>query len=145
MSWRMGWSVALRLAAGLAAIVFTAASSLYAPIGLGTQSPAGMEVRTQAVWVLLVASAAATWLVAIRPALRSPRLLSSATAGFNLIWIFSFAGPPVVLASLAAICAATVGPPSRLTVAGLAAAISGLVLGLIFLLLTEPPGEHLFG
>src|SRR6185312_13772771 len=107
MSWRMGWSVALRLAAGLAAIVFTAASSLYAPIGLGTQSPAGMEVRTQAVWVLLVASAAATWLVAILPALRSPRLLSSATAGFNLIWIFSFAGPPVVLASLAAICAAT--------------------------------------
>ena len=135
----------LRLVAGLAAAILTSAALLYAPIGLGTDSPPGMAVRTHVLWAVLVLSAAATWVLAVKSELRLVRLVAAAAGGFNGLWIFSFVGPPVVLASLAAIVVAAIGVPRRLSIAIVAAAMVGLVLGLVLLSLTAPPGEHLFG
>ena len=135
----------LRIAAAFSATVFTAAALLYAPIGLGTESPEGMAVRTHALWAVLVLSAAATWILATKPETRLVRLVSGVAGGFDLIWIFSFVGPPVVLAGLAAVCVAAIGAPRRVGLAVFALAIVGLGLGLVLLRLTQPAGEHIFG
>jgi hypothetical protein len=55
------------------------------------------------------------------------------SCGFNLIWIFSFIGPPVVLASVVAAGLATVPAPRRLLPVLLGAAVTGLCLGLLVL------------
>jgi len=145
MSWHKTWSLSRRIIGGLSAGLLTAAVALYAPIGLATQSPTEMTVRTHLFLAVLVVSAAGTWIVAITPHASIPRLVSSLAAGFNGIWIFSFIGLPVVVASLIAIFVSAVGVPRRLAAAVVTLAIVGFGLGLVVLRLTEPPGEHIFG
>jgi hypothetical protein len=65
--------------------------------------------------------------------------------GFNGIWMFSFVGVPVVVASLMAIVVSAVGVPRRLAAAIVSLALVGFGVGLVVLRLTEPPGEHIFG
>jgi hypothetical protein len=138
MSWQKTWSRSLRVVAGLSAALLTVAAVLYAPI-------AETAVRTQLVLAVLVVSAAATWIMAIKPASGAVRLVSSIVSGFNGIWIFSFAGLPVVVASLIAIFVSAVGVPRRVAALVIALAMVGFGAGLVVLRLTEPPGEHIFG
>jgi hypothetical protein len=145
MSWRKTWSFSRRVIAGLSATLLTIALALYGPIGLGTQSPTEMVIRTHLIWAVLVVSAASTWILTAMPDSRTPRLASSVACGFNGVWIFSFVGPPVVIASLIAIFVALVGVPRRLVIALITVAVVGFVTGLIVLRVTEPPGEHIFG
>ena len=135
-----------RVLAGAAAAVLTVAALLYVPIALASaaQGPA-MVVRTRFVLVVLILSAISTWLLAIRPKGLVGRFATNASTGFNLIWIFSFPGLPIVSASLLAAGVATVAGPRRLIPELIASAFIGLGLGLLLLMLTEPPGEHLFG
>ncbi|MEP6752399.1 MAG: hypothetical protein ABI959_06600 [Candidatus Dormiibacterota bacterium] len=81
----------------------------------------------------------------MRPDRLPSRLVTAATAGFNLIWIFSFAGVPVVLASILGVLVAAVGVPRRILATVVAVAAVAFSLGLILLRVTEPPGEHIFG
>jgi hypothetical protein len=145
MSWQRTWSRSFRVVAGLAAAVLTVAAVLYTPIGLGTQSPTEMAVRTHLLLAVVVVSAAGTWILAIRPDNRVARLVSSMVGGFNGIWIFSFVGLPVVVASLAAIFVSAVGVRRRLAAAIVTLAIVGFGMGLVVLRLTQPPGERIFG
>jgi hypothetical protein len=125
--------------------MLTAAAVLYVPIGLGTQSPTEMVVRTHLLFAVVILSAAAGWIVAISPDPRIPRLVSSAAGGFNGIWIFSFVGLPVVVASLLAILVSAIGVPRRLAFTVVTVAVVGFGLGLLVLRLTQPSGEHIFG
>lgn len=145
MSWEKTRSASVRLGAGASAAVLTAAVILYAPIGLGTQSPTEMAVRTHLLFAMVLASAAGIWILTIRPRANAARLVSAATAGFNCIWIFSFVGLPVVVASIVAISVSVIGVPRRRGIAAVVLAIAAFVLGLVVLRLTEPPGEHIFG
>src|SRR5579859_1041165 len=119
-----------RVLAGAAAVVLTVASFLYVPIVVASaaQGPV-MAVRTRFVLVVLILSAISTWLFAIRPTGQDGRFATNVSNGFNLIWIFSFAGPPVVGASLLAAAVATVTGPRRLILALVASALVGLGLG----------------
>lgn len=145
MSRQKTWSRSLQVVAGLSAALLTVAVVLYAPIGLGTQSPTEMAVRTHVVWFVVVVSAAATWILAFRPHGRIPRLVTSVVGGFNGIWIFSFVGLPVAAASLISIFVSAIGVPRRFAAAVVTMAIVGFGLGLVVLRLTEPPGERIFG
>jgi hypothetical protein len=145
MSWQKTWSLSVLVVGGLSAGLLTVAVALYASIGLATQSSIEMAVRTHLLLAVLVVSAAGTWIVAIMPRVRFPRLISGVAAGFNAIWIFSFVGLPVVVASLIAIFISAVGVPRRMTIAVMTTAIVGFGLGLLVLRLTEPSGEHIFG
>ena len=145
MTWGQTWTLSRRVAAGLSAAVLTVGAVLYAPIGLGTQSPTEMAVRTHLLWAVLVMATASTWLLTFKPDGRAPRFVASAAGGFNGIWIFSFVGLPVVVASLIAIVASAVGVRRRVAVMVAAVALVGLGLGLLVLRITEPPGEHIFG
>jgi hypothetical protein len=145
MSWQKTWRVSLRVIAGLSAALLTVAAALYVPVALGTQSPPEMAARTHLLLTVVVVSAAATWIVVARPDARIPRLVSGAAGGFNGIWILSFVGLPVVLASLLAILLSAFGVPRRFAIGVVAVAITGFGLGLLALRLTEPPGEHIFG
>jgi hypothetical protein len=145
MSRQNAWGLSLRLASGLAAVVLTAAAILYAPIALSAQSSAGMDLRTHLLLVVVVISAAGTWIMTLTPRRRAARFVASAAGGFNGIWILSGIGLPVVVASLIAILVATVGLPRRLAAVIVALALVGLALGLIAVRLTQPLGEHIFG
>ncbi|MEA2643990.1 MAG: hypothetical protein QOG08_1016 [Chloroflexota bacterium] len=145
MAWQKTWSRSLRVVAGVSALLLTAAAVLYAPVGLNASSPIGVAVRAHLVLAVVVVSAAATWMLAIRPHARISRLVSSMAGGFNGIWIFSFVGLPVVVASLIAIFVSAVGVPRRLAAAIVSLALVGFGVGLLVLRLTEPPGEHIFG
>src|SRR5690348_15095861 len=127
MPWERTRSVSVRLGGGASAAVLTAAAILYAPIGLGTQSPTEMAVRTHLFFAAVLASAAGMWILTIRSRANAARLVTAATAGFNCIWIFSFVGLPVVVASVVAISVAVVGVPRRRAIALLALAIAALV------------------
>ncbi|HVC78438.1 MAG TPA: DUF716 domain-containing protein [Candidatus Micrarchaeaceae archaeon] len=145
MSRQKVWAFSLRVASGLAAVLLTAAAILYTPIALSSQSTAGMDLRTHLLLVVVVISAAGTWIMTIRPNRRASRFISSIAGGFNGIWIFSGIGLPVVVASLIAIFVAAIGLPRRVAAVVVALALVGLGVGLIVVRLTEPPGEHIFG
>lgn len=102
-------------------------------------------MRAHLLLVVVVVSAAGTWILTIRPDRRAARLVTSAAGGFNGIWIFSFVGLPVVVASLIAILVSAIGVPRRLAVALVTLAVVGFCFGLLVVRLTEPPGEHIFG
>ena len=138
-------SISRRVLTGLSATVLTAAAFLYAPIALTADAPPEMVVRTHLLLVLVAVSAVSTWIVAIKPQRYAARLVAGVAGGFNCIWIVSFVGPPVVLASLVAIVMSAIGIPRRFAVAVVAVALVGFCLGLVLLRLTEPPGEHIFG
>jgi hypothetical protein len=133
------------IVAGAAAAVLTAAAVLYTPIAVASSAQgSAMAVRTRFLLAVLVLSAISTWLLAIRPTGLVARSLSSFTNGFNLIWIVSFVGPPVVVASLLAVAVATMTGSRRLILRLTVLVVGGLGLGVLLLFLTEPPGEHLF-
>jgi hypothetical protein len=131
--------------AGASAVVLTGAALLYAPIPFDAalQGP-GMVIRTQLVLAVVIVSAIATWMLAMRPENQVVRLATSASSGFNLVWIFSFVGLSVVLSSMLGIAVATVPGPRRLGLALVAVAVAGFALGLLMMRLTQPPGEHIF-
>src|SRR5581483_4218988 len=105
----------------------------------------GMAARTHVVLFVLAISAVSAWLITISPHPTSVRFLTGVSAGFNLIWMFSFAGPPVVLASVVAVLVAVVGVPRRVGLTTSLLAVLGVSCGLILLRVTEPSGEHIFG
>ncbi len=139
-------SAAPRILAVVSSLVLTAAAFLYTPIAIDTASQGpGMAIRTRLIVAVLVLSAVSNWIQAVRPKKRIVQLAINASSGFNLIWIFSFVGPPVVLASLLGAALATVPAPRRFILILIGVAAAGLGLGLLLLRLTEPPGEHIFG
>jgi hypothetical protein len=116
------------------AVVFTVFAFVYSPtaVAASTQSH-GIQIR---IWVLLafvIVSAASTWMLAVGQQNLSVKVAVNLSCGFNLIWIFSFIGPPVVLASVVAAGLATVPAPRRLLPVLLGAAVTGLCLGLLVL------------
>lgn len=123
-------------------VALAAAAILYAPIATGPSQGTGMEIRTTLIFGVLVVSAASMSLIAARGH-DFVRAVASLSNGFNLVWIFSFVGPPVVIAALMGIAAAVTVKPRRLVLLFLP--ICGAVLGALMLRLTEPPGERLFG
>lgn len=136
-------NVATRVAAGAAAAVLTLAVLLYAPIAV-TTSEDGMAVRTHVLLAVLAVSAVSTWMLAVRRGGLAVRFVVNLVNGFNVIWLFSFVGLPVVVASLVAMVIASLGP-RRLVAPLVAASLAGLATGLLLLRLTAPPGEHIFG
>lgn len=126
----------------VSAVALAAAAILYAPIVTGPSQGTRMEIRTTLILGVLVVSAASTSLIAARGH-DFVRVVASLSNGFNLVWIFSFVGPPVVIAALMGIAAAVTVRPRRLVLLFLP--ICGAVLGALMLRLTEPPGERLFG
>lgn len=141
-------SAAPRILAGASALVLTAVAVLYATIVTDTsqgQQGQRMATRTQLLLAVLVISAASTWLLAARPPSRAVRIATTVSCGFNLIWIVSVVGLPVVVASLLGALVATVPGPRRLSAILIAVAATGFGLGLVVLRLTQPPGEHIFG
>jgi hypothetical protein len=135
-----------RILAGASALVLTAAAVFYAPIvmGLDRQSN-GIENRTAVLLAVLVISAASTWLPLAGRGGRGVRVITSATCGFNLVWIVSVVGIPVVTASLLGAVVAVAPGPRRFSAVLIAVVAIGFGLGLLLLRLTEPPGEHIFG
>ena len=140
------WLMARRTFGVIAAVVLTAAVVLYAPIGLGTQEPQGMAIRTHIFFAVLAISAVCAWVIAVGPEQSWFRFLAAATAGFNGLWLFSYVGPPVLLASLLTIIVAGTGGVRR-SVATIVVvlAVLGFGVAIVVLRLTEPPGEHIFG
>jgi hypothetical protein len=143
---RRAWSAAPRVLAGLSALVLTTAAVFYTPIvmGLGQQGN-GIETRTAVLLAVLVISAASTWLPLAGRGGRGVRVITSATCGFNLVWIVSVVGIPVVTASLLGAVVAVAPGPRRFSAVLIAVVAIGFGLGLLLLRLTEPPGEHIFG
>jgi len=100
------------------------------------------------IWLLLafvIVSAVSMWMLVVGRESLAVRLAINLSCGFNLIWIFSFVGPPVVVASVLAAGLATVPAPRRLLPILIGVAAAGLCAGLLVLRFTEPPGEHIFG
>jgi hypothetical protein len=143
---RRVWSAAPRVLAGLSALVLTTAAIFYTPIvmGLGRQGN-GMGIRTMVLLVVLVISAASTWLPLAGRGGRGVRVITSATCGFNLVWIVSVVGIPVVTASLLGAVVAIVPGPRRFSAVLIAVVAIGFGLALLLLRLTEPPGELISG
>lgn len=143
---RKAWSAAPRILAAASALVLTVAAVFYTPIVLGLgQHGYGLGIRTNVLLVVLVISAASTWLPVAGRGGRGVRLVTSVTCGFNLVWIFSVVGIPVVTASLLGAIVAIVPGPRRFAAVLVGVAALGLGLGLLMFRLTEPPGERLFG
>src|SRR5256885_648869 len=140
MASQRAWATSGRVVSGVSATLLTAAAALYAPIALGEDPLLGMTIRTHVIWSVVLVAAASTWMLALLPHRSTPRLVSAFTGGFSGLWIFSFIGPPVVVASLVAIVMSGVGVPRRLTVAVVALAIVGFGVGLVVLRMTQPPG-----
>jgi hypothetical protein len=143
---RKAWAAAPRILAGASALVLTAAAVFYTPIVLGLgQQGYGMGIRTNVLLVVLAISAASTWLPVAGRGGRGIRVITSVTCGFNLVWIFSVVGIPVVTASVLGAIVAIVPGPRRFGAVLIGVAAIGLGLGLLMFRLTEPPGERLFG
>jgi hypothetical protein len=141
-------SAAPRILAGLSAVVLTVTSFAYSPLAVSatpTQGGPGMALR---IWLLLafvIVSAVSTWMLVVGRESLAVRLAINLSCGFNLIWIFSFVGPPVVVASVLAAGLATVPAPRHLLTILIGVAAAGLCAGLLVLRFTQPPGEHIFG
>ncbi|HEY8864181.1 MAG TPA: hypothetical protein VIO37_08420 [Candidatus Dormibacteraeota bacterium] len=143
--WRQkGRSAAPRVLAALAALVLSAVAFVYTPIVVTTTSQ-GSGIRIWLLLALVIVSALSTWMLVVGRENLVVRLAINFSCGFNLIWIFSFIGPPVVVASVLAAGLATVPAPRRLLPVLIGAAVAGLALGLIVLIVTQPPGERIFG
>lgn len=139
-------SAAPRILAVVSSLVLTAAAFLYTPIAIDTASQGpGMAIRTRLIAAVLVLSALSNWMQVVRPKNRIVQLATTASSGFNLIWIVSFVGLSVVVASVLGATLATVPAPRRFIAILIAVAVAGLALGLLVLRLTQPPGEHIFG
>jgi hypothetical protein len=135
-----------RVLAALSALVLTAVAFVYTPI-VFTTSTQGSSASIR-LWLLLpmvILAAVSTWMLVIGRQNLVVRMAINFSSGFNLIWIFSFIGPPVVVASVLAAGLATVPVPRQQLPTLFGVAIGGLALGLLVLILTQPPGERIFG
>jgi hypothetical protein len=123
-------AAAPRVLAGVAALVLTGATFIYTPIASqGTST--GLRI-----WLLLAVmaiSAVSTWMLVVGRQDLPIRLLINLSCGFNLVWIFSAVGPPVVVASVVAAGLATIPAPRSLLPALIGVAAGGLCLGLVAL------------
>jgi hypothetical protein len=123
-------AAAPRVLAGIAALVLTVTTFIYTPIasqGTGT----GLRI-----WLLLAVvavSAVSSWMLVVGRQDLPIRLLINFSCGFNLVWIFSAVGPPVVVASVVAGGLATIPAPRSVLPALIGVAVAGLCLGLIVL------------
>jgi hypothetical protein len=129
-------SAAPRVLAIAAAVVFTIFAFLYSPtafVATATQQGQGTQIR---IWLLLafaILAAVSTWMLVIGRQEQAIRAAINFSSGFNLVWIFSFIGPPVVLASVVAAGLATVPAARRQLPILIGAAVAGLCLGLLVL------------
>jgi hypothetical protein len=121
-----------RILAVISAVILTAVAFYSAAIVFVPQTP-GMAVR---IWVLLafmVVAAVSTWMLVVGQQSLGVKLAVNLAGGFNLIWMFSFFGPPVVVASVIAAGLASVPAPRRLLPVLIGVAVAGLCLGLLTL------------
>jgi hypothetical protein len=128
-------SAAPRLLALASAVVFTAFAFLYTPTALAISASLGQGYKIR-IWLLLasvIISAVSTWMLVVGQHRLAVRVAINLSSGFNLIWIFSVIGPPVVLASVVAAGLATVPAPRRLLPWLVGVAVAGFCLGLLAL------------
>jgi len=130
----------------LAALVLTVVAFIYTPIVVTTSSQAGsVSIRLWLLLPMVIVAAVSTWMLVVGRHSLVVRVAINLSSGYNLIWIFSFIGVPVVLASVLAAGLATVPAPRQQLPILFGVAIGGLVLGLLVLILTQPPGQRIFG
>jgi len=130
----------------LAALVLTVVAFIYTPIVVTTSSQAGsVSIRLWLLLPMVIVAAVSTWMLVVGRQSLVVRVAINLSSGYNLIWIFSFIGVPVVLASVLAAGLATVPAPRQQLPILFGVAIGGLVLGLLVLILTQPPGQRIFG
>lgn len=132
--WRQkAGSAAPRLLAGVSALVLTAVALYSATVAVLPQHGLGIAIR---IWLLLgfmILAALSSWMLVVGQESLLVRVATNLSCGFNLIWIFSYLGPPVVVASVLAAGLATVPAPRRLLPILIGAAVAGLCLGLLAL------------
>jgi hypothetical protein len=117
------------------AVVFTVFAFLYSPTALAVPASLAQGYRIR-IWLLLasvIISAVSAWMLVVGQHRLAVRLAINLSCGFNLIWIFSVIGPPVVLASVVAAGLATVPAPRGQLPLLVGAAVAGLFLGLLTL------------
>jgi len=123
-------AAAPRFLAGIAALVLTLTTFVYTPIaGQGT----GPGLRIWLLLAVMAVSAVSSWMLVVGRRDLPIGLLINFSCGFNLVWIFSAVGPPVVVASVLAAGLATIPAPRSLLPALIGVAVAGLILGLIVL------------
>jgi hypothetical protein len=118
-----------------AASVFTVFAFLYTPTAFAIPISLGQGYQAR-IWLLLgcvIIAAISTWMLAVGQRSLVVRLAINFSCGVNLIWIFSFIGPPVFVASVAAAGLATVPAPRSQLPFLIGAAVAGLCLGLLAL------------
>jgi hypothetical protein len=115
-------------------VVFTVFAFLYSPTAVAATSQShGIQIRIWLLVAFVIVSAVSTWMLVVGQQGLLVKLAVNLSCGFNLIWIFSFIGPPVVLASVVAAGLATVPAPRGLLPVLVGSAVAGLCLGLLVL------------
>jgi hypothetical protein len=128
-------SAAPKLLAGVSALVLTGVALYSAAVAVLPQQGTGMVIRIWLLLAFMVVAALSSWMLVVGQESLLVRLAINLSCGFNLIWIFSSFGPPVVVASVLAAGLATVPAPRRLLPILIGAAVAGLCLGLLVLLI----------
>jgi hypothetical protein len=123
-------AAAPRVLTAAAALVLTATTFIYTPIA---SQGTGTGIRIWLLLAVMAISAVSTWMLLVGRRDLPIRLLINLSCGFNLVWIFSAVGPPVVVASVVAAGLATIPAPRSLLPALIGVAVAGLCLGLIVL------------
>ena len=124
-----------RVLAITAASVFTVFAFLYTPTAFAIPASLGQGYQAR-IWLLLapvIIAAISTWMLVVGKRSLFVRLAINLSCGVNLIWIFSFIGAPVFLASAAAAGLATVPAPRSQVPILIGAPVAGLCLGLLAL------------
>jgi hypothetical protein len=116
------------------AVVFTVFAFLYSPTAVAATSQShGIQIRIWLLVAFVIVSAVSTWMLVVGRQGLLVKVAVNLSCGFNLIWIFSFIGPPVVLASVVAAGLATVPAPRGLLPVLVGSAVAGFCLGLLVL------------
>jgi hypothetical protein len=123
-------SAAPRVLAGVAALVLTVTTFIYTPIA---SQGSGLGIRIWLLLAVMIVSAVSTWMLVVGHVSPVVKVLINLSCGFNLVWIFSSVGPPVVVASVLAAGLATVPAPRSLLPMLIGVAVAGLCLGLLVL------------
>ena len=131
-------SAAPRLLAGVSALILAAVALYSAAVAVLPQQGTGIAIRIWLLLAFMILAALSSWMLVVGQESVLVRLATNLSCGFNLIWIFSSFGPPVVVANVLAAGLATVPAPRRLLPVLIGAAVAGLCLGLLVLLFTRP-------
>jgi hypothetical protein len=123
-------AAAPRVLAGVGALVLTGTTFIYTPVA---SQGTGTGIRIWLLLAVMAISAVSTWMLVVGRQDLPIRLLINLSCGFNLVWIFSAVGPPVVVASVVAAGLATIPAPRSLLPALIGVAVAGLFLGLVAL------------